>query len=35
MVQIYVKLINEGLRTLEQVPGVIRDDVAKALESGQ
>lgn len=27
MVQIYVKLIKAGLRTLEQVPILIREDV--------
>lgn len=31
MVVIYVKLIREGLRTVEQVPASIREDVAKAL----
>lgn len=32
MVKIYVELIKAGLRTLEQVPAVIREDVKKALE---
>lgn len=33
MVEIYVKLIKAGLRTIEQVPEVIRESVAKALNS--
>mgnify|MGYP003512080343 CR=1 FL=1 len=34
MVQIYVGLIRKGLRTIEQVPSVIRDKVRKALKEG-
>lgn len=32
MVQIYVELIRKGLRTIEQVPSVIRDKVREALK---
>ena len=32
MVQVYVRLIKSGLRTLEQVPEYWRADVEKALE---
>jgi hypothetical protein len=32
MVQLYVDLINRGLKTLEDVPVKWRDDVRKALE---
>lgn len=32
MVKIYVTLIKMGLKTLEDVPAVIRDQVKKALE---
>ena len=32
MVQVYVRLIKGGLRTLEQVPITWRADVKKALE---
>ena len=32
MVNVYVSLINKGLRTLEQVPEVWRDEVKKRLE---
>lgn len=32
MVQIYVELIRKGLRTIEQVPSVIRDKVREAFE---
>jgi hypothetical protein len=32
MVNLYVSLINKGLRTLEQVPGVWRDEVKEQLE---
>lgn len=32
MVQVYVRLIKGGLRTLEQVPEYWRADVKKALE---
>ena len=32
MVQIYVKLIKAGLKTLEQVPLTIREEVRIALE---
>lgn len=32
MVQIYVELICKGLRTIDQVPAKIRDQVRKALE---
>ena len=31
MVQVYVKLIINGRRTLEEVPSVIREDVFQAL----
>ena len=31
MVNIYVSLINQGKRTLEQVPSTIRKEVEKAL----
>ena len=34
MVQIYVELIRKGLRTIEQVPSVIRDKVREALNEG-
>lgn len=34
MVQIYVELIRKGLRTIEQVPSVIRDNVREALKEG-
>lgn len=32
MIQIYVKLIKAGLKTLEQVPLTIREEVRIALE---
>lgn len=32
MAAVYASLIRKGLKTLEQVPAVIRDDVAKLLE---
>lgn len=32
MTQIYVNLINKGLRTLEQVPELWREEVRKLLE---
>lgn len=32
MVQLYVYLIHNGVRTLEQVPLFLRDEVEKALE---
>lgn len=32
MVQVYVTLINAGLRTIEEVPYVIREDVRNALD---
>lgn len=32
MVQVYVSLIGKGLRTLDQVPEVWREDVRKQLE---
>lgn len=32
MVNIYVQLIKMGLKKLEEVPAVIRDQVKKALE---
>lgn len=32
MVKIYVALIKKGLRTIEQVPEKIREEVRKALE---
>ena len=31
MIQVYVKLIVSGRRTLEEVPATIRDDVFQAL----
>lgn len=31
MIQVYVRLINEGLRTLEMVPLTIRAEVEQAL----
>mgnify|MGYP003491002523 FL=1 len=34
MVQIYVELIRKGLRTIEQVPSVIRGKVREALKEG-
>ena len=34
MVQIYVELIHKGLRTIEQVPSIIRDKVRMALKEG-
>lgn len=34
MVQIYAELIRKGLRTIEQVPSVIRDKVREALKEG-
>lgn len=33
MVAVYVYLIRNGIRTLEQVPKPIREDVKKALEN--
>lgn len=33
MIKIYVDLIKAGLRTLEQVPLLIRDKVKEALEN--
>lgn len=35
MIPIYVRLIREGRRTLEQVPEVIRDQVRQALEEAE
>jgi len=35
MIPIYVRLIREGRRTLEQVPETIRADVAAALENDE
>lgn len=32
MVEIYVALIKKGLRTLDQVPEIIRDKVREALK---
>lgn len=32
MVQLYVNLIKAGLRTLEEVPALWREDVQKALD---
>ncbi|MEK4060972.1 MULTISPECIES: CD1375 family protein [Paenibacillus] len=32
MTQVYTSLIREGLKKLEQVPAVIREDVAALLE---
>lgn len=32
MVQLYVSLIKAGLRTLEEVPALWREDVQKALD---
>lgn len=32
MVQIYVKLIKEGKRTIEQVPPIWREEVRKIIE---
>lgn len=32
MVQVYVSLIKAGLRTLEEVPALWREDVQKALD---
>lgn len=34
MVWIYVSLIKKGLRTLEEVPETIRQEVADALNNG-
>lgn len=34
MIQIYVELIKKGIRTIEQVPAVIRAKVRDALEEG-
>lgn len=34
MIEIYVKLIKAGLRTLEEVPLNIREEVRLALEQG-
>lgn len=34
MVQIYVRLILEGRRTLETIPETIREQVAEALNEG-
>lgn len=33
MVELYVKLIKAGKRTLEQVPEQLREEVRKALEN--
>ncbi|WP_238649772.1 CD1375 family protein [Paenibacillus piscarius] len=33
MVKVYANLINKGLKTLEQVPEIIRPDVAALLEA--
>ena len=33
MVELYVSLIEKGLRTLEQVPEIWREQVRQALES--
>ncbi|WP_197071795.1 CD1375 family protein [Paenibacillus sp. FSL R7-0273] len=33
MAKVYVNLIRKGLRTLEQVPEIIRSDVAALLET--
>lgn len=35
MVKVYVYLIKNGLRTLEEVPTVIREEVKKALEENE
>lgn len=35
MVQIYVALIKKGKKTLEDVPGVIREAVRKALQEDE
>lgn len=35
MVKIYVSLILMGLKTIDEVPAVIRDQVKKALEDGK
>ena len=35
MIPIYVRLIREGRRTLEQVPEVIREQVRQALEEAE
>lgn len=35
MVNIYVTLIHAGIRVLEQVPIIIREDVRKALEESE
>lgn len=35
MVKIYVSLILMGLKTLDEVPAVIRDQVKKALEDAK
>ena len=35
MVKIYVTLIKMGLKTLEEVPAIIRDQVKKALEDAK
>jgi hypothetical protein len=32
MVQIYVNLIKKGLKTIDDVPAAIREEVRKALE---
>jgi hypothetical protein len=34
MIEIYAKLIKAGLRTLEEVPSNIREEVRLALEQG-
>ena len=33
MVEIYVKLIRAGLRTIEQVPAIIREEVRAIVEA--
>ncbi|MEK4853901.1 CD1375 family protein [Paenibacillus sp. FSL H7-0756] len=33
MAKVYANLINKGIRTLEQVPEVIRPDVAALIEA--
>lgn len=35
MVRVYVYLIKNGLRTLEEVPEILREKVKKALEENE
>lgn len=35
MIQVYVYLIKNGLRTIDEVPTVIREKVRKALEEDE